>query len=815
MDILSLDSVFSENDCGGKAFHLSTMLRAGYRVPKGFVIPKHVFDTHTSSNLPLDEKFIDELKNALNEIGADSYMVRSSAIGEDSIGNSFAGQLDSFQSSNDIEDILVNILKCWESYSSETVAAYQKTAKKKLKGMAVVIQELVDPDIAGVIFTRNPIEEEELLIEYVEGHGENMVNGNIHPESVTYSRATNNINGSTNYNFTELIATSKSIERFYGYPVDIEWAMKNDVFYMLQSRPITTVGKSEKIQWSNTNVNENYPDAISPLLYSIARESYYHYFKNLSQLFFVSKEKIQQLESAYANVIGVFACKMYYNMSSIYRIISASPFSALLLKSFNNFVGYQDDNELVEKEKVSKWRFVLRVIKHNLSLGKTVAEFENRVDSFKKENKTSISFEELKNRFHGFIEIRMHSWYKASLADFFAMIHHGTLGKFCEKYYGESSATVHNKLIQAIPNLVSSEPVLLMHDILVELKKDEKRYEHFLQTNSNELWEVIKYDKSDNKANQLIHVYLDEWGFRCSGELMLTTQNYNDDPSKFIDLLKQYAQLPDNDPRELIELKSQERKDTIKAFKKLIWKKHFLLFPIAILHVFILKTLVKLAGDGIRYRERVRLKQALLYYEFKKLLKKSSAEFIKRKWIKDKDDILFFKYQELVEMFNSSSMLPGNFQQHVDGTRAEFLKQSELSYPDEFCCSIGGDYKAEESTTTSDDSESCIKGLIACGGKVKGRARVLNSVMEAGKLQKGDILITRQTDPGWIVVFPMISGLVVERGGMLSHGAIVSREFGIPAIVGVENATTRIQDGELIVLNADTGEITKLSEQDK
>ncbi len=230
MDILSLESVFSEQECGGKAFHLSTMLRAGYRVPKGFVISKHVFNKHASSNLPLDEKFIDELKSALNQIGADSYMVRSSAIEEDSIGNSFAGQLESFQSSKAIEDILKSIYKCWSSYNSQSLAAYQKTANKSLNGMAVVIQELVNPDIAGVIFTRNPIREEELLIEYVEGHGENMVNGNIHPESVTYSRASNSINGSATYNFTELITTSKRIESFYGFPVDIEWAMKEEVF---------------------------------------------------------------------------------------------------------------------------------------------------------------------------------------------------------------------------------------------------------------------------------------------------------------------------------------------------------------------------------------------------------------------------------------------------------------------------------------------------------------------------------------------------------------------------------------------------------
>ena len=100
--------------------------------------------------------------------------------------------------------------------------------------------------------------------------------------------------------------------------------------------------------------------------------------------------------------------------------------------------------------------------------------------------------------------------------------------------------------------------------------------------------------------------------------------------------------------------------------------------------------------------------------------------------------------------------------------------------------------------------------MCACGGLIQGRAKVLSSVLESGKLEAGDILVTRQTDPGWVVVFPLISGLIVERGGMLSHGAIISREFGIPAIVGVDSATETINDGDRLILNADRGEITIL-----
>ena len=132
-----------------------------------------------------------------------------------------------------------------------------------------------------------------------------------------------------------------------------------------------------------------------------------------------------------------------------------------------------------------------------------------------------------------------------------------------------------------------------------------------------------------------------------------------------------------------------------------------------------------------------------------------------------------------------------------------------MIYPDDFYTTFGK-YTSPDQVTrkeVSTDSTSDLKGLCACGGVLTGRVKVLETIMEADKLEMGDILVTRQTDPGWVSVFPLISGLIVERGGMLSHGAIVSREFGIPAIVGVELATQKLKDGDLITLNADKGTI--------
>lgn len=814
MYIESLDSILKESKSGAKAFHLSKMKRVGLPVPAGFVINVSAFEYFFLNNVNLDEAFKSSLSEALNNIAAKGYMVRSSAIGEDGAGNSFAGQLESFQAENNVEDIIAKLYLCWKSYQKENVTAYQNSSGAKLQGMAVVVQELIEPDYAGVIFSRHPLDENNLLVEYVEGHAEQLVSGKVNPKSVTFSRKSRGFSETTPFSCDKGIEIVEQLELIYNKALDIEWAIKDKVFYVLQSRPITTASKSKKVYWSNTNVNENYPEGITPLLYSIARDSYYHYFKNLSKLFLIQPEKIKELESAYANVITVHGCKMYYNMSSIHQIISHSPFSEMLLKSFDNFVGYtQNKTAEIKKEKGSKLSFVKEAFRFNRTLEKTVKEFEDSANKYQDEAEKALTLEELKNSFHQFIEIRMHSWYKASLADFFAMLYHGLLGKFCSKYYIDNADGIHNQLIQAIPGLISSEPLILMYKIKMEIRKNSMVHEKLKTLNSEEFWEWVKAESNAVDVKIRIHNYLQNFGFRCSGELMLTETNYIDEPSKFIDLLKQYDSLPEDNPEDIIAKKCKEREQVIRSFKNTILKKNSLNILKSATHILFLKMLIRLASKGISARERVRLKQASLYFQFKNIVLKCSSELQKRRLINDSDDIFYLRYQEIIEVLNSSSMLPNSIKEQVQITKSNFLSQAGLIYPDDFY-SYQGEFPLPEEleNTILKSHSSNLKGLCACGGKIQARVKVLQSVMEAHKLQKGDILVTRQTDPGWVVVFPLISGLIVERGGMLSHGAIVSREFGIPAIVGVEGAVSKLNDGDIVILNAFTGEITLVNE---
>jgi phosphohistidine swiveling domain-containing protein len=206
------------------------------------------------------------------------------------------------------------------------------------------------------------------------------------------------------------------------------------------------------------------------------------------------------------------------------------------------------------------------------------------------------------------------------------------------------------------------------------------------------------------------------------------------------------------------------------------------------------------------------LKQALMYYRFKTITLKIGGVLVKNGTMALPDDVFFLQYKEIVALLSHSDMFSQQYKEIIALRKKAFSVQSQQKFPDNFFSFFGEEASPElmDLAAIASDAQE-FSGLSACGGKIKGCVKVLDSVLEAGKINKGDILVTRQTDPGWAMVFPLISGLIVERGGALSHGAIVAREFGIPAVVGIENITKILKDNDQIILDGDAGKIFKLA----
>lgn len=808
MNFSSLNNVLDPLVYGGKAANLSRMLQASFPVPSGFSLSKKCFLNKDN------EDFIDELsmeiRSELLKYSKGGFMVRSSAIGEDGQDHSFAGQLSSFICSNDPDEIIEAVKKCWDSYNNRNVADYAKHSGQELNGMGVIIQELIDPDYAGVMFTRSHLHANEILVEYVEGHGEKLVAGEVNPTMVHFNSDTHEFSTIPSVDFREGLKLAKELEKLYGYALDIEWVIKDGQFYFVQARPITSLYKHEPVYWSNTNVNENYPDPLSPMLYSIARQAYYNYFKNLAELFQVPQVRISELEREFQNVIGAFGGRMYYNMTSIHKILSSSPFSALLIASFDDFVGYTDGSKSKRSESTifQKIKFLLSFWRYNRTLIGHVVQFENRVVKHFEGTASLITESDMEKSFNDFIEIRMHSWYHASLADFFAMSFHGFLGKITKQYFGPEASGIQNQLIQAIPNLISSEPVLQMHDLVIQIQAVPQLSTLFMNSEADVVWQAIQSSKHHSFFED-IQNYLRNWGFRCSGELMLTSKNYIESPEVFIALLQQMVRGNQTSPREKMKAKHMESLEVKrKVILKIVHRNWYR--PVkAVFHVCLLNYVVKQTHRGISSRERVRLKQAQLYYGLKKTLHSTGEFLLKNKRVGSQNDVFFMTYSELIEEYAASQLTPNLQPELIKLRKKEWLENHDEVYPDDFYSERGKltDRSQVVPKTEVNTQGGDLVGLCACGGKITAPVKVLDSVLEAHKLQPGDVLVTRQTDPGWVTVFPLISGLIVERGGMLSHGAVVSREFGIPAIVGVSQATLKLKDFDVVTLNAFEGTI--------
>jgi len=225
-----------------------------------------------------------------------------------------------------------------------------------------------------------------------------------------------------------------------------------------------------------------------------------------------------------------------------------------------------------------------------------------------------------------------------------------------------------------------------------------------------------------------------------------------------------------------------------------------------------LRVLLPWTHAAIRFRERARMKQALLYSRCRRIALEIGERLLVRDVFDSRDDVFFLTVTEIDELLSGAAMFPANVRGEVLMRRRAHERLAMTTPPDAFTLGEGeylDDNPARDVAVADErnDDTTVLTGTSACGGRVTGRATVLSDVTEAARLARGDVLVTRQTDPGWGPVFFLVAGLVIERGGMLSHGAIIAREFGIPCVVGVRDATRQIPDGVTVAVDGDNGRV--------
>jgi pyruvate,water dikinase len=857
---------------GGKAHNLARMLALGLAVPPGFVVTTRAFQAFLDAGrladpiagflhgldardhprvqaaarairaltlaAPVPDPVRAEVRRAREALLPGARLaVRSSAVGEDAAGASFAGQLDSCLDVASAEELDRALRTCWASYWSERSLSYQLSRQRRLDGMGVVVQAMVPAAVAGVLFTESPDPSpggrDQLLGEYCLGLGDQLVAGRVTPGRFTIARADLRATVVTapeqppaapgagspldRAHLTALGRTGLRLEQALGGPQDVEWAIDGGGrLFFLQSRPITTAAGPPGVRWSNANVNENFPAPISPLLYSIATAGYYHYFRNLARVFGVSPRRIRAMDHPLRHIIGVHGGRMYYNLTSIHAVLRMAPFGDRLTQFFNHFVGAQqvappprhaaswlDRGRLAQCGELAV--IALRTAWQYLFLSRRVAAFERAVTEFAEGTRPAAlegrSLLALADDLRGFLDIRCHRWTNAALADAAAMVSGGLLERALHAAFPAAEhAALPSTLLKGLPDLVSNGPALALWALSRRIREDGALAAVFATLEPPEILGRLESEARFAGFRRELARFLEQWGFRCSGELMLTTPGFEENPAALLEILRSYARVDGESPAGALRRQARDRAvETAARLRTLALPRRVLL-----------RRLLRWTHRAIALRERARLKQALLYSRCRRIGLALGDRLVAGGHLARREDVFFLTWEELDALASGSAMFPYHVSRLVELRRAEHAELSAMRPPDAMTIPEGtylppSTDGARESGPAGPAGE--LTGIAAGGGQVTARATVLGDTSEARRLAPGDVLVTRQTDPGWGPLFFLISGLVIERGGMLSHGAILAREFGIPSVVGVRDATGRIPSGATVAVDGDRGRV--------
>jgi len=367
---------------------------------------------------------------------------------------------------------------------------------------------------------------------------------------------------------------------------------------------------------------------------------------------------------------------------------------------------------------------------------------------------------------------------------------------------------LQNDLLKGLPGLASAAPVERLWALAEAARADPRLNRLLCDADADVVMEQLRSPQFA-AFRAALEEYFERWGFRYSGELMLTQPTPQEQPLPVIRLLQTYVRLQQKGPAQISAAQAQAREIETEriaaALTPWAWQRALPLMSRAAWFRIVLRA----TQGAIRLRERVRMKQALLYTRLRHVALALGDRSTARGALESRDDVFFLTVDEAIALAGASSPVAKTLA-IVHARKQEHAGCQGVEPPDSFALERGKQWMpVRSSAQPAAEARERMYGSGACGGSVLGTAAVALDVQDADRLEPGRILVTRQTDPGWASVFFLVEGLVVERGGMLSHGAIIAREYGIPAVVGVAHATRLIRNGDTVRVDGDLGMVER------
>lgn len=847
---------------GGKATQLAKLESLGFRVPKWTAIPAKVVQAQlptTSSISELSVHFaqLEVPSTLLTQLriffGEDAehktFAVRSSALDEDGDTHSFAGQFETYLHVP-FAELSEKIKLIWQSAVSERVLAYRKLQGLELElGIGVIIQEMIEPEVAGVGFGMDPVsgDRDTQVISAVWGLGEGLVSGKLDADTFRISSAgveerivaktaqfRRNESGKgvksvsveaerhlaptlSGEQLQEVSSVLKTLEAKLGGPQDIEFGYAKGELYLLQTRPVTGSGSGSGSEdkpymlWDNSNIVESYPGITTPLTFSFIQKMYERVYRQLAELMGVREADMDLHSGVFAQTLGLVRGRVYYNLLNWYKMLALVPGYTLNAPFMENMMGVKERFELGPEFRMHKGKAGFRILKmvaklvrlhRNLPASRRsfMQQLNATMDRYAKLELDTLSASELIQQYQEFETTLLLKWKAPLVNDFFAMIWFGLLQKFITQLF-PSEPNLHNDLLCGSQDIISVEPIHRSIAIANLIRQNPEALQLFQSAIPANIWAQLNSDATLGRIKAAIVAYLDRFGERCVGELKLETVSYSQEPSRFVQVLKSYVIQGVTQKRGPQNLENKLR---IHAEQKVLAALAGKPLKRAWFH-----KLVKNTRDLVSNRENLRYERTRGFGMVRRLFTALGKKWHQSGHLADPRDIFYLELAEIKAA--SDGNFPAAYAQRIINRKQEFTRYRQQPAPQERFFTYGTTFS--DAFIYSDEKLATVQGELSgigcCPGRVQGRVRIVTDPQEVDSLD-GDILVTSSTDPGWVTLFPTAGAIIVERGSLLSHSAIVSREMGIPCIVSVTGLLRSLKTGDEIVMDGSTGQIKRI-----
>ncbi|MCZ4119803.1 rifamycin-inactivating phosphotransferase [Streptomyces sp. H39-S7] len=752
----------------------------------------------------------------LGEQGA--YAVRSSATAEDSPTASFAGQQDTYLNVMGPADVLRHVGRCWASLFTERAVTYRlrNGMDHRTVDMAVVVQRMVFPDAAGILFTADPVTGNRKLatVDAGFGLGEALVSGLVNPDAFTVrdgeivarriaakqlavhalpTGGTREVAidperqeqpALTDAQAVRLVRLVRRIEAHFGRPQDIEWCLVGDEFQIVQSRPITTLfpipvsDDADPHVYVSVGHQQMMTDAMKPLGISVWQLTAMVAMHEAGGRLFVDVTARLASPAGRAGLLDLVGRGDPLVRDALETVLDRDDFVPSLPDAgpggppAGGVSAPIEPDPAIVSELIERSRASVAALRRDIRTKTGPALFDFLLDAFE-EHKRILGDPLNMQAIMAGMEATW--WINDNL----------------QEWLGEKNAA--DTLTLSAPDNVTSEMGLALLDV-ADVIRPHPEVVTFLQGVEDECFlDDLAKVTGGTEARDAIEAYLDRYGMRCVGEIDITRPRWRERPTTLVPVILDNVRIfePGVAERRFEQGRQEARKKELDVLSRLR------ALPDGERKADAAKRMIDQVRAFIGYREYPKYGIVSRSFVYKQALMAEAERLVRAGVLSEKEDIFYLTFQELHEVVRSNRVDGRLIQERQDAFRAyrALTPPRVLTSEGE---AVAGSYRRD------DVPAGALVGLPVSAGAVEGRARVILDMAEAD-LEPGDILVTAFTDPSWSPLFVGIAGLVTEVGGLMTHGAVIAREYGLPAVVGVAQATRLIRDGQRIRVHGTDG----------